>query len=100
MWGEGVGGGGRRVIGEKRAAMKPGVAKNNNGKKRKPPNCQCCGQEGECVQEAESEEIEEEDDPRAELVRRLLEYERYRSVSEEIDQLNRVERDIYLSLST
>jgi segregation and condensation protein A len=43
------------------------------------------------------EEIEEEEDPRAELVRRLLEYERYRSVSEEIDQLNRVERDIYLS---
>ena len=26
-----------------------------------------------------------------------MEYERYRSVSEEIDQLNRVERDIYLS---
>ncbi|MAJ29681.1 MAG: segregation/condensation protein A [Gammaproteobacteria bacterium] len=43
------------------------------------------------------EEIEEEDDPRAELVRRLLEYERYRSVSEEIDLLNRVDRDVYLS---
>ena len=43
------------------------------------------------------EEIEEEDDPRAELVRRLLEYERYRTVSEEIDLINRVERDIYLS---
>ena len=43
------------------------------------------------------EEIEEEDDPRAELVRRLLEYERYRFVSEEIDQMDRVERDIYLS---
>ena len=43
------------------------------------------------------EEIEEEDDPRAELVRRLLEYERYRSVSEKIDLLNRVERDVYLS---
>jgi len=26
-----------------------------------------------------------------------LEYERYRSVSEEIDQLNRVERDVYIS---
>ena len=43
------------------------------------------------------EEIEEEDDPRAELVRRLLEYERYRFVSEEIDHMDRVERDIYLS---
>jgi segregation and condensation protein A len=43
------------------------------------------------------EEIEDEDDPRAELVRRLLEYERYRFVSEEIDQMDRVERDIYLS---
>ena len=43
------------------------------------------------------EEIEDEDDPRAELVRRFLEYERYRVVSEEIDHLNRVERDIYLS---
>ena len=43
------------------------------------------------------EEIEEEDDPRAELVRRLLEYERYRFISEEIDQMDRVERDIYLS---
>ena len=43
------------------------------------------------------EEIEEEDDPRAELVRRLLEYERYRKVSEEIDLLDRVDRDIYPS---
>ena len=43
------------------------------------------------------EEIEEEDDPRAELVRRLLEYERYRKVSEKIDLLDRVDRDIYLS---
>ena len=43
------------------------------------------------------EEIEDEEDPRAELVRRLLEYERYRKVSEEINQLDRVERDIYPS---
>lgn len=43
------------------------------------------------------EEIEEEDDPRAELVRRLLEYERYRKVSEKIDLLDRVDRDIYPS---
>ena len=43
------------------------------------------------------EEIEDEEDPRAELVRRLLEYERYRKVSEEINTLDRVERDIYPS---
>ena len=43
------------------------------------------------------EEIEDEEDPRAELVRRLLEYERYRKVSEEINELDRVERDIYPS---
>ncbi len=43
------------------------------------------------------EEIEEEEDPRAELVRRLLEYERYRKISEVINELDRVDRDIYLS---
>lgn len=43
------------------------------------------------------EEIEDEEDPRAELVRRLLEYERYRKVSEEINELDRVGRDIYPS---
>jgi len=43
------------------------------------------------------EEIEDEEDPRAELVRRLLEYERYRRVSEDINELDRVERDIYPS---
>jgi len=40
---------------------------------------------------------DEEEDPRAELIRRLLEYERYRTVSEEINQLDRVDRDIFLS---
>jgi len=43
------------------------------------------------------EEIEDEEDPRAELVRRLLEYERYRVVSEEIDNLSRVDRDIFIN---
>ena len=43
------------------------------------------------------EEIEDEEDPRAELVRRLLEYERYRKVSDKINELDRVERDIYPS---
>ena len=37
------------------------------------------------------EDIDEEEDPRAELIRRLLEYERYRTVSEEINQLDRVD---------
>ena len=43
------------------------------------------------------EEIEEEDDPRAELVRRLLEYERFRTVSESINLLKRVDRDVFVS---
>ena len=36
---------------------------------------------------------EEEDDPRAELVRRLQEYERFKKAAEDIDRLTRVERD-------
>ena len=35
----------------------------------------------------------EEDDPRAELVRRLQEYERFKKAAEDIDQLTRMERD-------
>lgn len=42
-----------------------------------------------------SEAIEaEEDDPRAELIRRLQEYERFKNAAEGIDQLSRVGRDI------
>ncbi|WP_171006521.1 ScpA family protein [Pseudomonas sp. 2FG] len=40
-----------------------------------------------------SEAEEEEDDPRAELIRRLQEYERYKAAAEGIDQLPRVGRD-------
>jgi segregation and condensation protein A len=40
-------------------------------------------------------EEEDEGDPRAELVRRLQEYERYKKAAEDIDQLPRVERDIF-----
>ncbi|MGQ0658101.1 MAG: segregation and condensation protein A [Chromatiales bacterium] len=40
-------------------------------------------------------EKEEEEDPRAELVRRLQEYERYKKAAEDIDQLPRIERDHY-----
>lgn len=36
-----------------------------------------------------------EDDPRVELVRRLQEYERYKKVAQEIDNLPRVERDVF-----
>ena len=38
---------------------------------------------------------EEEEDPRAELVRRLQEYERYKQAAAEIDQLPRYERDVF-----
>lgn len=38
---------------------------------------------------------EDEDDPRAELVRRLQEYERFKKVAEEIDLLPRMERDFF-----
>jgi segregation and condensation protein A len=42
-----------------------------------------------------SSEIEaEEDDPRAELIRRLQEYERYKAAAEGIDGLSRVGRDL------
>jgi segregation and condensation protein A len=40
-------------------------------------------------------ESEEEDDPRAQLIRRLQEYERYKNAAEDIDQLPRMERDIF-----
>ena len=37
----------------------------------------------------------EEEDPRAELIRRLQEYERFKQAAENIDELPRVERDIH-----
>jgi segregation and condensation protein A len=40
---------------------------------------------------------EEEDDPRAELVRRLQEYERYKKAAEDIEQLPRLERDVFVA---
>jgi len=36
-----------------------------------------------------------EADPRAELVRRLQEYERYKQAAEDIEKLNRLERDVF-----
>jgi segregation and condensation protein A len=38
---------------------------------------------------------ESEEDPRAELVRRLQEYERYKRAAEQIDALPRLERDVW-----
>ncbi len=40
-------------------------------------------------------EEEDEEDPRAELVRRLQEYERYKKAAQDISDLPRLERDVY-----
>ncbi len=40
-------------------------------------------------------EVSEEEDPRAELVRRLQEYERFKRAAEDIDGLPRLERDVF-----
>ncbi len=42
-----------------------------------------------------SEEDDDEADPRAELVRRLQEYERFKQAAEDIDNLPRVRRDVF-----
>jgi segregation and condensation protein A len=42
-----------------------------------------------------AEAAEDEDDPRAELVRRLQEYERFKLAAEELDELPRVARDVF-----
>jgi len=42
-------------------------------------------------------ESEDEDDPRAELIRRLQEYERYKTAAQDLDELPRVNRDFYLT---
>jgi len=44
----------------------------------------------------ESDE-QDEDDPRAELVRRLLEYERFKNAADDIDGLPRLERDTFIA---
>ncbi len=41
-------------------------------------------------------EADDEDDPRAELVRRLQEYEQFKKAAEDLDALDRVEREIHL----
>ena len=44
-------------------------------------------------------EEDEEDDPRAELIRRLQEYERYKQAAEKIDELPRYERDLFATVA-
>ncbi len=45
----------------------------------------------------QEQQVDEEDDPRAELIRRLQEYERFRQAAEQLDALPRVGRDIALA---
>jgi segregation and condensation protein A len=45
----------------------------------------------------QSTEEEEEEDPRAELVRRLQEYERFKKAANDLDELPRLERDVFVA---
>jgi segregation and condensation protein A len=45
-----------------------------------------------------SEAVDEEDDPRAELIRRLQEYERFKQAAEELDALPRVGRELQVAV--
>ncbi len=47
-------------------------------------------------EEDEAEDEEDENDPREELVRRLLEYQKYRQAAEQLDTLPRLGRDTFL----
>ncbi len=40
-------------------------------------------------------ESDDEEDPRAELIRRLQEYERYKQAADDLDNLTRMERDVF-----
>lgn len=42
---------------------------------------------------------DDEDDPRAELIRRLQEYERYKQAAEDIDSLQRLDRDVFQAVA-
>lgn len=44
-----------------------------------------------------TEETEEEEDPRAALIRRLQEYERFKKAAEDLDALPRMSRDIFVA---
>ncbi len=42
-----------------------------------------------------AQDIEDEEDPRSELIRRVLEYERYRQAAADLDRLERLERELH-----
>jgi segregation and condensation protein A len=42
-------------------------------------------------------EVDEDEDPRAELIRRLQEYERFKQAAQDLDGLPRLERDLFVS---
>lgn len=44
-------------------------------------------------------EDDEEEDPRAELIRRLQEYERFKQAAEDLDELPRLERDVAVAVA-
>ncbi len=46
------------------------------------------------------EHEEEEEDPRAELIRRLQEYERFKQAAEDLDELPRMGRDLHLAAAS
>jgi len=46
------------------------------------------------------EELEEEEDPRAELIKRLQEYELFKKAAENLDDIPRVGRDIFIAHAT
>ena len=48
----------------------------------------------------QTEEEGEEEDPRAELIRRLQEYERFKQAAEDLDGLPRVDRDVFPAAAT
>ncbi len=50
-----------------------------------------------CLLPRSAEAEEEEEDPRAELIRRLQEYERFKKAAEDLDALPRMERDLFMA---
>jgi segregation and condensation protein A len=46
-----------------------------------------------------TEDDEEDDDPRSELIRRLQEYERFKQAAEKLDELPRYERDLFATVA-
>ena len=48
--------------------------------------------------EEKSDDADTEEDPRADLVRRLLEYQQYKEAAEKLSSLPQLQRDVYLPL--